>query len=313
MVRNRESNDIDFVQPTQYPKLPRGFARKPPPEPLPLPDFEPLLIDNKNTYGTLKLPANVDASNPYQIFKLFWTDELLDKLAEYTNRNAELHPPSKEKDFPRPWKPTSRLELHAYLAVLIHMGLHIEPSIKDYWHEDFGHGLMHILRKHIGLERWQQLDRYFYCTKPKEEDDEPFQNTFERIWELSEYVRPLCRKFYQPGINLAVDEIIERFTGRAPKIVNIPTKPTLEGFKIWVLGDQGYVLDWMFHAKGNKKGPYDLDKYWYEEEGFLKTQAVVLDFLTQRDVETNKRLYPPSKHVVWLNNLFISVRLLQRL
>jgi hypothetical protein len=39
----------------------------------------------------------------------------------------------------------------------------------------------------------------------------------------------------------------------------------------------------------------------------------VLDFLTQRDVETDKRLLPPSKHVVWLDNLFTSVRLLQRL
>ena len=63
----------------------------------------------------------------------------------------------------------------------------------------------------------------------------------------------------------------------------------------------------MFYAKGDKKGLYDLDKYWYKEEGFLKTQAVVLDFLTQRDVETNKQLCPPFKHVVWLNNLFISI------
>ena len=71
MVRNRATNDEDFVQPTQYPKLPRGFAKKPPLEPSPLPDFKPLNINNENTYGTLKLPPNVDTSDPYQIFKLF--------------------------------------------------------------------------------------------------------------------------------------------------------------------------------------------------------------------------------------------------
>ena len=97
----------------------------------------------------------------------------------------------------------------------------------------------------------------------------------------------LCRKLYTPGIHLAVDEMIERFTGRAPKIVNIPTKPTPEGFKIWVLGNQGYILDCMFHAKGNKKGLYDLDEVYTKEEGFSKTQVVVLDLLLQRDDLTN--------------------------
>ena len=316
MVRNRASNDEDFVPPTQYPKLPRQIKKKRPPEPKPAPPFDPLPILNKNTYGTPDLPSHIDPSDPYQIFKLFWTDELLDQLVEYTNRNAELNPTSKEKkqkNCPRPWKPTCRLELHAYLAVLIHMGLHIEPTIEDYWHKDFSHGTMHIVGQYISCDRWQQIDRYFYCTKPREQDDEAFQNTFERIWDLSEYLRLRCRKFYRPGIDLAVDETIERFTGRAFEIVNIPTKPTPEGFKIWVLGNQGYVLDWMFHSKGNKGGPYDLDLSWCEEEGFSKTQAVVLDFLTQRDNTTGELLYPPNMHVVWLDNLFTSVHLLQRL
>ena len=62
--------------------------------------------------------------------------------------------------------------------------------------------------------------------------------------------------------------------GRVPEIVNIPSKPTPEGFKIWVLANRGYVLDWLWHAKGDKKGPVDLDKAFLDE-GFIKTQAVV--------------------------------------
>ena len=118
-------------------------------------------------------------------------------------------------------------------------------------------------------------------------------------------------KLYKPGIDLTVDETIQRFTGRAPEIVNIPTKPTPEGFKIWLLANQGYVLDWIFDAKGDNKGPVDLDNYWVEEEGFSKTQAVVLDFLTQEDPTTGHRLYQPNKHTVWLDNLFTSVKLLR--
>ena len=66
----------------------------------------------------------------------------------------------------------------------------------------------------------------------------------------------------------------------------------------------------MFHAKGNKKGPYNLDKVYIKEEGFSKTQVVVLNLLLQRDDFTDKPLYPPNKHMVWLNNLFTSIKLL---
>jgi len=72
-------------------------------------------------------------------------------------------------------------------------------------------------------------------------------------------------------VHLTVDETIERFTGCVSETVNIPTKPTPEGFKIWLLGNQGYVLNWMFYAEGDGKGLVDLDKFWVEEEGFLKT------------------------------------------
>jgi hypothetical protein len=80
-----------------------------------------------------------------------------------------------------------------------------------------------------------------------------------------------------------------------------------------VLANEGYILDWLWHANGNKKGPVNLNPSFTEDEGFSKTQAVVSDLLTQRDGETNKRLYPLRKHVVWLNNLFTSVKLLIQL
>ena len=69
----------------------------------------------------------------------------------------------------------------------------------------------------------------------------------------------------------------------------------------------------MFYAKGNNKGLVDLDKFQTEEEGFLKTQVVVIDLLTQEDPETGQRLYQPNMHTIQLDNLFTSVKLLQRL
>ena len=138
----------------------------------------------------------------------------------------------------------------------------------------------HIVKKYIGRVRFEQLDCYFWCTEPWLDDDPIPRSTFNRVNELAEYIRLTYRKLYNPGTYLAVDETIKRFMGRAPEIVNIPSKLTPEGFKIWVLANEGYILDWLWHARGDKAGPVDLDKIFTKEEGFLKTQAVVLNLLT---------------------------------
>ena len=77
MVRNRASNDIDFVPYTKRPKRASQKSQKPP-EPWPLPDFKPLPIDNKNIYGKPNLPSNINNSDPLQLFKLFFIDEIID-------------------------------------------------------------------------------------------------------------------------------------------------------------------------------------------------------------------------------------------
>ena len=67
------------------------MKKNPPLVLLVLPDFDPVLINNNNTYGRPNLPDYIDASDPYAIFKLFFIDELLDQLAEFINRNIELY------------------------------------------------------------------------------------------------------------------------------------------------------------------------------------------------------------------------------
>ena len=88
--------------------------------------------------------------------------------------------------------------------------------------------------------------------------------------------------------------------GRSDVTVNIPSKPEPEGYKIWVLANGGYVLDWLYHAKGDKKGPVDLNPIYIKEWGFPKTQAVIFDLLQQEGIVDD------YSHVVWTDNLFTS-------
>jgi hypothetical protein len=68
---------------------------------------------------------------------------------------------------------------------------------------------------------------------------------FNRVTDLVKYLRLTYRKLYTPSAYLIVNKIIKRFIGRTSEIVNIPTKLTPKGFKIWVLVNKGYILNWL--------------------------------------------------------------------
>jgi hypothetical protein len=98
-----------------------------------LPYFEPLHIANFDDYGTLNLPPDLYLYDPLAIFKLFFTNKIIEKLMEWINKYAELYPVEEDAKFIRRWKPIDRQELYAYFSILIYIGITVESSIKDYW------------------------------------------------------------------------------------------------------------------------------------------------------------------------------------
>ena len=303
MPRNKVSNDLDHVRKDPKPsKTPKGR----PPAPWPIPTYTPLKITTTRTHGQGHLPTTMAPDDPYAIFSLFFNDEAIQTLVQHTNEYAFLNPGPQSSDS-RTWFPTTVKEFRAWLGASIWMGLHLESSIPEFWNTDPLKGPIHeLILRHISLKRWQQIDRFFHISKPNSDCQE---TPFVKLEPLSDMLRQAFKKYWKPGTHLAVDETIQRFKCRAREIVNIPSKPTPEGFKIWVLANEGYVLDWLYHAKGSKKadGPQDLDDYWTKDLGFNQTQAVVLDLVTQDGIAKN------HSHLIWLDNLFTSARLLSQL
>jgi hypothetical protein len=105
--------------------------------------------------------------------------------------------------------------------------------MEDYWGSLETYGVEYIVKRFISKTRYKQLDR-FICFLALYD---AYKAIFDRINDLLEHLRLLYYKYYSPGAYLAIDEIIERFIGRVPEIINIPSKPIPEGFKIWVLAN----------------------------------------------------------------------------
>ena len=97
---------------------------------------------------------------------------------------------------------------------------------------------------------------------------------------------------------------MKRFTGRSKDILTIPSKPTPEGYKIWVIAEMGYVLHWCFYSRGKQGGPVNIGKI-LKELGTNKTAAVVAYLLDQLP-----RPLAGYTYGVFLDNLFTSRKLL---
>ena len=69
------------------------------------------------------------------LFRLFFTNKILDKIAGWINTYIEANP-VQEEEAPegrvRPWFLIYRRELYTYFRVIIYIGIIIEPAIEDY-------------------------------------------------------------------------------------------------------------------------------------------------------------------------------------
>lgn len=178
MGKTKTTDDVDRINDTRRTSPPRKKPRKQPPEPWPVPEFEPLHIDPQDDYSALtQLPPHVNPGRPWQIFHPFFTDEVLQAITDHTNAYAALHQPSGGG---RLWKPTITHEILAYIATYIYIGLHKEPEVSQYWNIRAREPLLPQVSKHIGLKRRQQIDRFFHISKPQETLAEERQEQLKR-------------------------------------------------------------------------------------------------------------------------------------
>ena len=163
-------NPKTFNDPTfdanQLPEPPRPrIPKKQPPKPPPIPAYSPTRITEHSS--EVLLPANIDTSHPIELFRLAFTDEILDTIAKHTNDYATLHPPPADAKRPRSWHPTSRAELYSFLAIQIYMGVHPETELADYWNTADDLPKHQLISGCMALKRFEQIDRYLHVSDPR--------------------------------------------------------------------------------------------------------------------------------------------------
>ena len=181
----------------------------------------------------------------YGFFKLFFSDVVVEILSKEINTNAEFQ----RQNLPlslhaaRPWVPTTSKEIRVWLGINIYFGLYPLKVRDDYWR-------IHKMGQFMSIVRFEQIRRFFSLDNNTAPSITPYlQPWFYRIQRVSDLIRTACRTAYSPSSHIAIDEAMVPFEGRSRHIIKIKRKPINTGYKLWCIGDHGYIWTWLFHSR----------------------------------------------------------------
>ncbi|CAF4750052.1 unnamed protein product, partial [Rotaria sp. Silwood2] len=163
-------------------------------------------------------------------FKLFITDKILDEIVWQTNRYAKRYLDQQEQKRSKcgasqtklvQWKDLDRIELEAFLGLLIQSGIghSNHESVTQLW--DISDSLP-IYHATMSLHRFKDLLRFLRFDDRQRRDKTDRLAPIRSIFEC--FVKQLPRHF-TPSENLTIDEQLVPFRGRCSFVQYMPKKP----------------------------------------------------------------------------------------
>ena len=219
----------------------------------------------------MRLPAEV---NRLSLLQLFLTPDLVDSWAHLTNATAGAA-----------WSPTDRYELLAFIGVHIYMGIDSLPQCRMYWQEETRHA---TVASALSRDRFESITRFLTVSEPVAAAAP--RNPFSFVRSFIASLNHSFPRHWNPGRHIALDESMVSFRGRSDIKQFVPGKPHPHGYKIWVLANENYMLQFQLYEGKAAAGPSIHD--------------MVLQ-LTQ--------LYRNNNHVLYIDTLFTSPTLVASL
>jgi hypothetical protein len=234
--------------------------------PIPLPLHVAVGVPRRIAHGPL--------ATRLKMLQLFLSPALMNTWAELTNAAAHVG-----------WTETDEEELLAFIGVHIYMGIDSLPQTRMYWADETRHPIIANL---LSRDRFESLNRYFTVSE-RQRDAAP-RNPFSSVREFITALNHSFPQHWVPGRHLALDESMVSFRGRSDIKQFVPGKPHPHGYKIWVLANENYMLQFQLYEGKAAAGPSIHD--------------MVMQ-LTQ--------LYRNNNHVLYVDTLFTSPTLLASL
>ena len=206
---------------------------------------------NGATPGPTTPAAGASAS---ECFGRFFTDEVWDLLVEETNRYAAQVRSTIASPNARPWHDIDRVEMKAFVGMLMAMGLCKLPRLEMYWSTACKYTTPG-LRKVMPLVRFHQIWRFFHlCDSSKQVPrGQPGYDVLYKVRPPLDLVSPKLESEYNLHEHVSIDEAMIKYKGRLGFKQYMKAKPTKWGIKVFVLSDatNGYVSRFQVYTGKN--------------------------------------------------------------
>lgn len=97
----------------------------------------------------------------------------------------------------------------------------------------------------MNRNRFKLIHRYFSINNAPPPLNAPW---FYQIQRVADLIRTACRNAYYPSSHITIDEAMVAFAGHSKDTIKLKNKPIHTGYKLWCIGDHGYIWSWLFHS-----------------------------------------------------------------
>lgn len=185
---------------------------------------------------------------PLTIFKLLFTNEVIEHITFHTNLYAQ----QKYQKFGKPYEPTTIDEISLFIGMNLLMGVKKQCSYRDYWSSAPDLNNAHISSL-MPVNRFSWLLSNLHLNDnssiPKKGED-----NYDKIYKVRPFLNFILKNsqlLYNPNKIIAIDESMIKFKGRNSAKQYLPKKPIKRGYKVWALADKNGYL-WNFELYTGK-------------------------------------------------------------
>ena len=176
-------------------------------------------------------------ATPLDSFNILFNREVWEYLIRETNTYAdECLASGRMKSTLKGWKPVTIEEMKVFVALILNMGIIQLTRIKDYWskHETVN---VPFFRSAMARNRFLQIFNTLHV------GDARAPGRGNKIQPFIDLLLPRFQQAYTPGREVAIDESMIAFKGRASFKQYVRNKPKPWGIKAYVLADShsGYL------------------------------------------------------------------------
>ena len=195
---------------------------------------------------------NTDCNDPFALYKLFFTDYILEKVVEETNKYATQcinNSSSSSRMHQQAWQSVTRDEMNTFIGILLIMGVVQLPEIRLYWSTN-------DMYANARIKNAMKRDRFLSILKFLHFSDNTTARTEDRLHKIRNIVETIVDTFkssIKPGKNIVIDESMVPWRGRLGFRQYIPGKRHKYGVKLYKLClPEGYTYNIEIYAGKNE-------------------------------------------------------------